>query len=70
MLNRNPKQIDNELLGDIANLRHVRNLLKTCLTVIDYLKLFNSESVKELKQDVEKAMMVCNNELGRYEKHQ
>lgn len=61
----------NDTLAYISNLRHVSNLLVTCLNNVEASEAFtkdkqSQESLKGARQCIEKAMAATKNELDRF----
>lgn len=59
-------KVDKSTLGQVAMLRHIRNLLLTTISCCEVLNIFGEEAIKELVQNVRKAITVCDNELSKY----
>jgi hypothetical protein len=58
-----------DILSYVSTLRHVRNLLTTSLAATETLAeqdKQSAESIKETKQDIEKALASIKNELNRF----
>jgi len=67
-MHQNPVDLSNPEKADIANLRHIANLLHTVISVIDDPRCFqgcNPQGIKEISQDVKKARIATLNELSR-----
>ena len=66
----NPKNMTKIEMTDLSNLRHVRNLLKTSLTVVDYITCTkwggSNEAIKEVKQNIERSITCIDNEIRKY----
>ena len=62
------RDLSNDQLATIANLRHIFSLLTTCINVSDAIDIntLNAEGLKEAKQDIARAKLAIKNELERF----
>jgi hypothetical protein len=65
-----PREMTKEDLSDLSNLRYVQSCLLSARNGIEHISNNNSPSIeeglKEARQNIERALLVINNEISKY----